>query len=482
MNPKAPSTVSVDLTQLIRGWRTVLGTTVAAMVLGGILIKTIQPRQEVGAKLLVELHSSTEGKSSAAREKEFLPTQAEVIRSPGVISSAIRRVEPELTETEIGSRVLLVAEQLQVDPLAGTNLLLVRYADETSQRASDLVNALIDGYREYLSVSEQQQQQEILHSLKGRESELQAVLADLQLAHDQLMVARANGTTTDGQTSARILAGLEESLATTQSRRLLLERIADQVHAGGKAHLTKADSPASPTGDSSDGFLAKPTFDNGELPSVLQNLASLSGESWTGIQATAGLETNLADAMRRVNELTVALGPQHPELLAARATVTRYEQELLLLAQTAPARIQLALNALRIQEESLQQRYDGHLRLTREAEVLQLKESRKLEEISRAEQASESLQAELQQYQLAHHSMPAGYGGIAVTVLEPPIPAPRLFAANPMIVMGISGLLGLLFGVSLLVILPQISSLLSRLPQDGLRQSVSGLLAEDACS
>ncbi|MBC7966802.1 MAG: hypothetical protein H7Z17_12865 [Fuerstia sp.] len=462
-----------------------LGTTVAAMILGGILIKTIEPRQEVGAKLLVELRSSTEGKSSAAREKEFLPTQAEVIRSPSVISSAIRHVEPEFTEAEIDIRVLQVAEQLQVDPLAGTNILRVRYADETSQRAADLVNALIDGYREYLSVSEQQQKQEILHSLQGRESELQAVLADLQLEHDQLMVARANGTTTDGQTSARILAGLEESLATTQSRRLLLERTADQIHAGGKALLTKADSPLSPTGDSSHGFLAKRTFDNGEngeLPSVLQNLASLSGESWTGIQAPAGLETNLADATRRVNELTVALGPQHPELLAARATVTRYEQELLLLAQTAPARIQLALNSQRIQEESLQQRYDGHLRLTREAEVLQLKESRKLEEISRAEQASESLQAELQQYRLAHHSMPAGQVGIAVTVLEPPIPAPRLFAANPMIVMGISGLLGLLFGVSLLVIMPQISSRLSRLPQDGLRQSVSGLRAEDACS
>ena len=483
MNQTVNKSAGPDLTHLIRGWRTVLGTTLAAMVLGGVLLRTIQPRQEVSAKLLIELRSSAmAGKSSVTREKEFLPTQAEVIRSPGVISSAIRHLEPELTEAAIVSRVLRVAEQLQVDPLAGTNILLVRYADETSQQATDLVNALIDGYREYQSVSDQQQRQEMHLLLKARESELQAALAALQLEHDQLMVARADGITTDSLTSARILAGLEESLAVAQSRRMLLERTAGQLHADGKALLTKVDSPASPTGDSSSGILARRSFEAAELQSVLQNLAAISGEPWTGIQSTAGLETSLTDAVRRMNELTVALGPEHPELLAARGAVTRYEQELLRLAQTAPARIQLALNSLRIQEEALQQRYDAHLRLTREAEVLQLRESRKLEEISRAEQASEALQIELQQYQLASHSTPAGQSGVAVTVLEPPVSAPRVFAANPMIVMGISGLLGLLFGISLLVVLPQVSSLLPRLPQASLRTSVGAIRTEEVRS
>lgn len=483
MDTRAPKSISVDLTHLIRGWRTLLCTTVAAMAFGAISLKTIHPRQEVSAKLLVELRSSAmEGKSSMMREKEFLPTQAEVIRSPGVISNALRQVEPDLSEVAIASRVLKVAEQLQVDPMAGTNILLVRYADETSMQASGFVNSLIECYREYLSVTEQQTQQEMLVRLKAREHELRTILQGLQTEHDQLMQARAKGTTTDGPTSARILAGLEEALATVQSRRLLLERAADQMQSGDRTLLTKADARDSTTGDSSEGIFTTGTVDSFGEASVLGSLAALSGESWTGIQTPAEVEKSLADAVRRVNELTVALGPQHPELLAARAAVTRYENELHQLAQSAPARIQLTLSSLLVQEEALQKRYDAHLRLTRDAEVLELRESRKLEEIKRAEQSSETLHAEMQQYQMLHHSMSASKSGIVVTVLEPPVPAPRLFAANPMIVMGISGLLGLLFGISLLVVLPQILSLLPRLPQDGLRPVVAGLRSEDACS
>ena len=163
------------------------------MLLGGALLLTVQPRQEVGAKILVEPRSALfEVKSASAREKEFLPTQAEVLSSPAVIAGAVRQTAPDLTDADVAARVSAVAAELKVDPLAGTNILLVRYTDETGQRAAELVNALIDGYREYLAAAERKQQQEVLVSLTARDQEHQSALAILQSEYELLTASRGD--------------------------------------------------------------------------------------------------------------------------------------------------------------------------------------------------------------------------------------------------------------------------------------------------
>ena len=464
---------TIEMDTLFRGWRTVSATTAAAMLIGAIFLMTIQPRQEVGAKLIVEPSGAAlDGKTISTREKEFLPTQAEVICSPAVVSSAVRQIDPGLSEAEVAGQVSRIAGQLKVEPLAGTNILLVRYTDETAQQAAELVNALVAGYREYLAATGQQQHHEMLMAMTGRDRELQSALATLQGEYEQLKRAHADSAGADSDASARILAGLEESLATAQSRRLLLERTEEKLHGRQKTLLALANPQTAMTGDLPPEVATERSTTYEQLEPVLQDLAALSNEAWTGIPNPADIEARIRDAQTRVGELAVILGPKHPELLAVKSTVSRFEQELHRLVQTAPAMLQLALDGMRIQEEALQQRYESHLRLAHETEMMRLTESRKLAEIDRATQSCETLHTQLQQWQLADQATTSGGAGISVDVLEPPIPAVRSFAANPLIVMGIAGLLGLMFGVSMLVVLPQIKSLLPNLPQDSVAPSV----------
>lgn len=456
MNSQEHVPTLLDLGHLVRGWRLLAASTVAGMVAGVLLLQVIQPRQEVGAKLLVEQRGSAlDGKYSSSREKEFLPTQAEVMSSPAVISSAVCKTESRLSQAEVAIRVAEAAKELKVDPLAGTNILQVRYSDHTAQQAIDLVNALVDAYLEYLAVAEQEYQQQMLATLKSQENEYQTQLAGLHAEYERLITAGSSRIAADADASGRMLAGLEESRAAAQSRRVLLECALEQFHGRSKTLLTTARAEDSAIRDSVFGSTNNSPGYEEDLQRLVQDLSALSLEPWSGVQNPAELAGKLLDARSHASELTISLGPQHPGLQAARAAVERYEQELRRVVQTAPATIQLALNGVRLEEASLQQRYDAHLRLAREAQLMRLKEVRKLDEIDRLQHSGELIQAQLQQWQSVDHATTSSQSRIHVTVLEAPMPAERSVVANPLIIMGISGLLGLLLGVSGISLLPQ---------------------------
>lgn len=462
MNPQEPAPTLLDLGHLVQGWRTLALATSVGMLIGVVLLQVIHPMQEVAAKLLVEPRGSAlDGKYSSNREKEFLPTQAEVMSSLAVITSAVRKSESHLSEAEVAIRVSDIVKELKVDPLAGTNILLVRYRDRTAQLAVGFVNALIGGYREYITAAELQYQQQMLASLKIQQNEYQTQLVALNAEHERLIEAHATNIATDANATGRVLTGLDESLAALQSRRLLLERAAEQIHLRSKTLLTMARGEDPTAGNPLFESQTDNAVNQEDVQRIVQDLAALSREPWSGIQNPAELDNQLMEARGRVSELTVALGQQHPELLAAQAAVLRFEQQLRRSVKTAPATIQLALQSVRAEEEAMQQRYDSHLRLARDAELMRLKEVRKQDEIDRLKQASEVIQVQLQQWQTVDHVTASGRSGISVTVLESPIPAERSFAANPLVIMGISGLLGLLMGVSGLVVIPQIVRILS---------------------
>lgn len=481
MNSQEPAP-TLELCQLVQGWRTLTLTTASGMLIGVLLLQIIQPRQEVTAKLLIEPQGSAlDGKYSSSREKEFLPTQAEVISSPAVISNAVRKTQTLLSEVEAAGRVVAVAKELKVDPLAGTNVLFLRYSDRTAQHAVGLVNALINAYREYLATAELSYQQQMLTLLKSQEQEYQTQLVAVHAEYERLVETRKANFAPDANASGRVLSGLEESLAVLQSHRLQMERAVEQFALRSQASPKIARANVRATEDSFLETTADSPVNEDDLRRVVQDLAALSRESWSGIQNPVELETRLVEARGRVSELTTALGPQHPELLSARAAVLRYEQELRRVVLTAPTTIQLALNGIRQEEESLQQRYDSHLRLASEAELLRLKENRKMDEIDRLQRASEGIQLQLQQWQTVDYSTAGGQTGISVTILEAPMPTERSFAANPLIITGISGLLGLLAGVSGLVVMPQISRMFRTQPF-GTSAMSSGIRVQESVS
>ncbi|MDA1229625.1 MAG: Wzz/FepE/Etk N-terminal domain-containing protein, partial [Planctomycetota bacterium] len=221
----------IDLSGLLRGWKTVLVTTVLAMVAGAALLVSITPHQEVSAKIIVEPREvALDGRTGAAtRDKEFLPTQSEILQSPAVIEDAIQRVDKDISVDMLTSRLINITKNLKVDPLAGTSILLIRYTDVNAQNAADVLNALVASYTDYLARTEKQQHHELMLALTSRDTELQNTLSGLQSDFDQLKQSHTAATVADPVAIARIIAGLEETLATTQSRRIRLERAATRI-------------------------------------------------------------------------------------------------------------------------------------------------------------------------------------------------------------------------------------------------------------
>ena len=457
MNDDSPQIPGIDTRSLLRGWRTILITTTVAILIGAAFTMTIQPQQQVGAKLIVEPRTvDIDGKAPSPRDREFLPTQAEILRSPSVIASAVRRIDTDVSEMELADHVIRNAANLKIDPLAGTSILQLQYTDSTAQRAADFVNALVAGYRDYLAETEKQQHKEMLELLTARDRDLRAELATLNGEYETLKQEHAGNAGADAITSARILAGLEESLSTTQSRRLLLQRAEQRLQAGADPLLTSGGlASSSDTARANGGDLYS------QRDAALREMSALSSEVWSDVPNPADAIERMRQASSLVSELRVSLGPQHPELMAAEATVTRYDQELTRLAQAALASIQRSLESTRLQEDALQARYDSYLLSTNETNVMRLKESQKLAEIDRAQRSYETVHAQLTQWQLVDQAMANGRAETSVSMLEPPTPAERSFVANPLIVMGLAGLLGLIFGVSWLAMLPQLKSLMN---------------------
>ncbi len=449
---------SIDLSGLLRGWKTVLFTTIAAMVTGAALLVSITPHQQVSAKIIVEPREFViDGRTgTAARDKEFLPTQAEILQSPAVIEEAIQHVDKGLNAGMLTNRIVGIAENLKVDPLAGTSILLLRYSDVNAQQAADVVNALVTSYSDYLARTEKLQHHELMVALTTRDTELQTTLTGLQSEFERLKRSHADDAGADPVATARIIAALDESLATTQSRRINLERAAARISQQNQQLLTMAPADEGVRGDTG----LRRANGVGNRNTVLSELAALNSNGWTGIPNPTVIEDRLRLAQSRVAALSRTLGPTHPELLAAGSEVTSSETELNRLIQTTPVILRQALESMRFQEQALQLRYDNHVRMSNINEVTRLKETQKLAEIERAQQLFDTAHAQLQQWQLVDHAMANGRAGIAVSVLEPPTPGERSFVANPMIVLGVAGLLGLMFGVFLLIALPQVRALL----------------------
>jgi uncharacterized protein involved in exopolysaccharide biosynthesis len=360
------------------------------------------------------------------------------------------------------SRLINITKNLKVDPLAGTSILMIRYTDINSRDAADVLNALIASYSDYLARTEKQQHHELMVALTERDTELRDTLSKLQSEFEQLKEGQTVSVGADPVTMSRIIAGLEEALATTQSRLLTLERAVTRINPHERNLLTMAPGAARDTE-------LNLSQDQVNASLVMNELAALGAETWTGLPSPAAAEDRLRLARTRVEELSQKLGPNHPELQAAKANVSSAEAELEGIVQAVPTILRQALESTRQQETSLQTRYDAHLRMNHQNEVARLKESQKLADIERAQQAYETVNAQLLQWQMADQALAAGRAGIAVSVLEPPTPGERAFVANPVIVMGIAGLLGLLSGVILLIATPQIRLLWTQ--QSGQLQS-----------
>ena len=442
----------LDLGGVARGWKTLLVTTLGMMTVAGVMLVTIVPMQQVSARVLVERRElSPTGMTTVTRDREFLPTQAEILASPVVITGAVEQLQPKISPELLQGTVAGIGSDLKVDPVTGTGVLMLQFEHENSAQAVVTLNALINSYRFYLTRTERDQQQELTQALSLRVQELSRTLDARQSEYEALQKTDHDLGSSDSAAISRILAGLKTQLTTIQTQRLALQRAVNR--------LGQREPGITPVSLTHQGRIGVDPL------TVLKELLALNLAGLAGIPDPAPLEDRLRMARARVSELSLRFGPTHPEMRSAEGAVTAAEDELNEFVAAIPATLEQTLDALTQQEEAIRRQYDSQIELSGSHQLSLARAAQKLEEVARARGSLEAVQAQLEQQRLVERAVEKGQAGIAVSVLDHPTPAEKTFVTNPAVVVGVAGLLGLLGGILLLLTLPGLKRMLRPQPE-----------------
>lgn len=445
----------LDLYAITRGWKTLAVTTMGAMAASAALLFSITPLQEVSGRIIVEQRElSPAGITSVVRDREFLPTQAEILASPAVISGAVKLLRDETNAESIPQNdIAEIIGNLKVDPLTGTGVLLLQYTDVDADAAARTVDALVTSYSQYVTGIERQQNRELVSALTDRKSKIQQRLEQIQAEYEELRITSSESAPSDSVAISRIIASLESELAGAASLRVALERARTRLNRPfNDLQLSVLEfSPAAPVRD-----IALSTKN---IVAILKELRAMYPDGAVPVPDPTLLEDRLRAAQDRVNELKLRFGPEHPEMRSAQAAANATEQELFEFAATAPGTIQESLDAVLLKEESIRQRYETQMAAAGQNNINMMNEAQKREELDQAREALVEVQTQLEHLQILDQAVEKGQAGTFVSVLEPPSPNPRSFVTNPVVVVGISGLIGFMAGILLLLSLPALRKL-----------------------
>ena len=463
MNPS-----SVDIPTLWKHKGLLFLSTFAAVVLGAAAVMILKPGYEVGSRLWVErLSMPSENVHGSSIPKDFIPTQAEIIRSPAVLNVALAKLDLPLEEGVTYEDVLTsTMERLSVDPLIGTNVLSVRFRDGDRQRAIDTVEAIIDCYQNYVQVTEKDTHRETLELLTQQDEKLRGELAQLHEQQRKLREQIADATQVRESAKVRetMLADVSQTLSTAKSRRIQLEHHIDTFFSP-QSPSNVAQASRSTNSDLDDGsatrFVSvqareqdtKDALAYGDMKQAIDVLARMSREDWLGLEDPTPLRTALLDAKADEARTIHKYGPKHPNLKAVQGRINDLNERLRRVVESAPQALERELASIRRHEQSLTDVYEQALASIQKdiekSKVIDgytLKEKHTLAEIQRVQTSHDALSARMNQWELVDQAVGGGRLGVVVRMLEEPSAIQTGIQAPLSLALGISGLLGLMGG------------------------------------
>lgn len=408
-----------------------------SLALGAAYFVRADRLYQVSARLLVEKQGLPLGSAPEQKEKEFLATQAEIIRSPAVVDRAVESVEwpAPLQPGESPTAKLLAA--LDAHPVMGTHVISVSYRSHHVPHAVDAVEEVIASYRRYLRQSEQDNYLETLRLLTQSEKELRTDLQDLERRYRDLRKdSPVTGNGKNGSDVQMVLVQqLGQKLTETRNRRIELENQLQATRSWELARreaLTAADPAPSGqvlTRTSTADPLAPPVDPRPLVTPVSMTerltAASLLSEVMLpdGVDISQ-LQARLSEAELREKELAERYGAKHADLRAVREQVNSLRMQLQETIDAAPRVLERQLSAVEANEQRLLELYGSEQVKAKEIDVYLLEEQQARDQIERVHLLHDSILTQLRQSELTSQAVAEGRSGVKVTVLETPI-APR---------------------------------------------------------
>lgn len=406
----------IDIQLLKKWWILVCSGAVAAGLLAVGYCAFIPPSYEADVRVIVQNNGlGIEGAGDKpVYDKEFLSTQAEIIRSPATISRSLSDLPPARADKiEVDDDpVSLISENLRVNLLAGTDIVRLTFTHSDPEYAVARLRSIVKSYQNHVRSTEQSSASQAVELLTEREAELAAQLRELQ---QQLL---------SGRTTAKHRVAGE-----TANESPLLKELTDRW-VDVEAELVSVES-------------ALQAWRDGSTPP--------ESVSHVDSREVTALENELFDARAELESMLIVLGPAHPLRMGAKRRVAVLESEVSLRRQRMRSDLVRTLQQLKTENRSLMKMMvEENERLT-QAGTIRIQEERLQSEISHLAEIHQSTIAALESVQLADRTLSGGRSSILVDVIDdftvPQMPVwPR-----PKPLIAISVMLGALAGLAIAV-------------------------------
>jgi uncharacterized protein involved in exopolysaccharide biosynthesis len=417
-----------DLIEQLRRRRRTLPLWLAvALGAGGVYLRAATPAYMVSARILVQRFALPSDRDSTPHgDREFLATQAEILRSPQVLLDVLK-VLPA-TATPPNEAVDAMLRGLTVAPVVGTEVLTLTYRCPDAPLAGTTVNALVSSYRQYVQRTEREAHAQTLQLLQQTADEYDAELRRFEQEHSRLRSecpVLAQGP--DGAAVQRdLLTHLGHKLNEAKNRRIDLE---SQFQTVRRMPRTESSTRVGSGAVLPDSAPAGTLSNSARVQSVASTAGLPQGTSPSGLGSMTRLGS-AADPVRiqqewwgahaRVAELEQTYGPRHPDLRAARQQVRALERLLRDCVEDLSGSIGQELQAVSLNETELARIYDEELRKLQAIDRYRLQDEQLQAEIVRVQGRRQTIHNELQQRRMDNQLLSEGRAGVVVRVLEHP--------------------------------------------------------------
>ena len=450
-----------------------LGFLTVPLLIGATYIALSQPTYRIGARVLVQQQGTPLDRNRPSdRDKDFLATQAEIIRSPAVVERAAKSTDLRDPKSPLIDPVVLVLSQLKVVPVLGTNVLSLAFRSTDDERGERTVRAVIASYRQYAREAEHESHLKALRLLTRNEKDLRSDLANLEAGYQKLrQQSPLMGQGKDSVSVQRaLLTQLGQTLAQAKQRRFELENQLQVVTHPTGHKLTVSDVTSILPVSTGTNLAAVRTA---EATAELSNAApdASAPVSSGNLMASTGnlhedartrdlstIQQELQRAQVKQRELSQMYGKKHPEMRAVQEQVAAWKGLQQEMVDSWPRVLEDELTKTRLQEKRLGELYNDEFEKVKLIDGYVLKEQQAQDSIQRTQTTYQSILTQLKQWQLADQALADGRAGVTVSVLEEPAMAEREDWPPPLLMLGFCGIVGAMGGFGFVTLAEKLES------------------------
>jgi hypothetical protein len=166
----------------------------------------------------------------------------------------------------------------------------------------------------------------------------------------------------------------------------------------------------------------------------------------------AKIQEHLWRVKGQAMDLASVYGPRHPEVRALQQQITLWEKRVAESQLNTTAAIAVELEALKVAENDLSDKYREEMASTRKLDSFLFQEQQIVDDIQRVDQSYKATMEAMTQMEMASQALDGGAGSVTVKVLESPDLVENLVWPVPTQFLGLCAVVGFLVSSVLLVL------------------------------